>query len=51
METPTDRRLIEVGGSCVIERDTHIQAALKGRRNLLLITLLMGQHAVGPGDN
>lgn len=49
METPDDKRLIPAGGTYVVERGPHIQAAPKGRRNLILILSPKGQPAVVPG--
>lgn len=51
METPTDRRLIPAGGTYIVERGPHLQAAPKGRRNLVLIVAPKGQPAVVPGGN
>ncbi len=51
METPSDRRLIPAGGTYVVERGPHIQAAPKGRRNLVLILAPTGQPAVIPGGD
>ena len=51
METPSDKRLIAAGGTYVVERGPHIQAAPRGRRNLVLILAPTGQPAVIPGGS
>ena len=51
METPTDKRRITAGGTYVVERGPHIQAAPTGRRNLVLILSPKGQPAVIPGGD
>ncbi|WBH15908.1 cupin domain-containing protein [Sphingomonas radiodurans] len=37
METPTERRMIEAGNTYVVAAGPHLQAAPRGRRNLVLI--------------
>lgn len=49
METPSDKRMIPAGGTYVVESGPHIQAAPKGRRNLVLILAPKGLSAVVPG--
>lgn len=49
METPTDRQIVPAGGTYVVEKGPHVQAAPKGRRNLLLILAPKGTAAVIPG--
>jgi mannose-6-phosphate isomerase-like protein (cupin superfamily) len=51
METAIDKRLIEAGGAYVVERGPHLQAAPKGRRNLVLILAPQGQPSVVPGGD
>jgi mannose-6-phosphate isomerase-like protein (cupin superfamily) len=51
METPSDTRLIPAGGTYVVESGPHIQAAPKGRRNLVLILAPTGKPAVIPGGD
>ena len=51
METPTDKRLIAAGGTYIVERGPHLQAAPKGRRNLVLIIAPRRQPAVVPGGD
>lgn len=49
METPDDRRIVPAGGTYIVERGVHVQAAPGGRRNLVLIVAPQGQAAVIPG--
>ena len=49
METPTDRANIAAGGSYIVAAGPHLQAAPKGRRNLVLILAPTGQPFVIPG--
>lgn len=51
METPSDKRLVPAGGTYVVEGGPHIQAAPKGRRNLVLILAPKGVPAVVPGGD
>jgi quercetin dioxygenase-like cupin family protein len=51
METPSDKRLISAGGTYIVENGPHIQAAPKGRRNLVLILAPKGVPAVFPGGD
>lgn len=51
METPTDRQMIPAGGTYIVERGPHIQAAPGGRRNLVLILAPEGAASVIPGGN
>lgn len=51
METPSDKRLIPAGGTYIVESGPHIQAAPRGRRNLVLILAPTGKPAVIPGGD
>ncbi|TRW14902.1 cupin domain-containing protein [Glacieibacterium frigidum] len=51
MESPTDKRLIQAGGTYIVEGGPHLQAAPKGRRNLVLILAPAGQPQIIPGGN
>lgn len=51
MESPTDRRLISAGGTYIVESGPHIQAAPRGRRNLVLILAPTGSASVMPGGD
>lgn len=48
METPTDRHVIPAGGTYIVPSGPHLQAAPKGRRNLVLILAPTGQPFVQP---
>lgn len=43
MESPGDRRLLPAGSGYIVESGPHLQAAPKGRRNLVLILAPEGQ--------
>lgn len=49
MDSPTGSRVIEAGGSYIVAGGPHLQAAPKGRRNLVLILAPKGQPFVIPG--
>lgn len=51
METPTDKRVIAAGGTYIVERGLHMQAAPKGRRNLVLVIAPKGQASMVPGGD
>lgn len=51
METPSDQRRIPAGGTYIVDQGPHLQAAPKGRRNLVLILAPAGQAAVVPGGD
>jgi mannose-6-phosphate isomerase-like protein (cupin superfamily) len=51
METPIEKRLIAAGGTYVVKQGPHIQAAPKGRRNLVLILSPKGEPAVISGGD
>lgn len=51
METPTDKRKIGAGGTYVVASGPHLQAAPRGRRNLVLILAPRGQPFVTPGGD
>lgn len=50
METPRDKRVIPAGGTYVVEGGPHLQAAPKGRRNLVLVLLPKGQPFMSLGS-
>jgi mannose-6-phosphate isomerase-like protein (cupin superfamily) len=37
METPTDRKMLKAGETYIVERGVHLQAAPKGRKNLVVV--------------
>lgn len=49
METPSDKRTIRTGGTYIVQTGVHLQAAPKGRRNLVLIIAPKGVPFVIPG--
>jgi len=51
MESPSDRRMVPAGATHIVAQGLHIQAAPKGRRNLVLILAPQGQPAVIPGGD
>jgi quercetin dioxygenase-like cupin family protein len=51
METSSDKRVIPTDGTYIVESGPHIQAAPKGRRNLVLILTPKGRPAVIPGGD
>ena len=51
MESPTDKRNIAAGGTYVVASGPHVQAAPKGRRNLVLILSPDGAAPVIPGGD
>ena len=51
METPTDKRIVKAGGTYIVASGPHLQAAPKGRRNLVLILAPQGKPFVIPGGN
>ncbi len=51
MESPSDRRMIAAGGTYIVESGPHLQAAPKGRRNLVLILAPEGSAPVVPGSD
>lgn len=51
MESPTDRRMIAAGGTYIVENGLHMQAAPRGRRNLVLILAPKGTPSVRPGGD
>ncbi len=51
MESPTDRRVIGAGGTYIVASGPHLQAAPKGRRNLVLILAPAGMAPVVPGGD
>lgn len=51
MESPTDQRVIGAGGTYIVASGPHLQAAPKGRRNLVLILAPEGVAPVVPGGD
>ncbi|KAB7646176.1 cupin domain-containing protein [Polymorphobacter fuscus] len=51
METPTDRATVRAGGTYIVTSGPHLQAAPRGRRNLVLILAPRGQPAVVLGGD
>ena len=51
MESPTDRQVVQAGGTYIVDSGPHIQAAPRGRRNLVLILVPKGTAALTPGGN
>lgn len=51
METPSERRLVRASETYVVTDGLHLQAAPKGRRNLVLILAPRGKPAVIPGGD
>ncbi|WP_426166926.1 cupin domain-containing protein [Sandarakinorhabdus sp. DWP1-3-1] len=51
MDSPGDKRLIPAGGTYVVEGGPHLQAAPKGRRNLVLILAPQGKPPLIPGGD
>lgn len=51
MESPTDRKRIEAGGTYVVESGLHLQAAPRGRRNLVLILAPNDRPVIVPGGD
>ncbi|TWI61910.1 Cupin domain-containing protein [Pseudoduganella lurida] len=51
METPDDRQRVGAGSTYLVDRGPHLQAAPRGRRNLVLILAPHGQAAVVPGGD
>lgn len=49
METPVDKRIIQAGGTYIVPSGPHLQAAPKGRRNIVLIIAPKGAPFVIPG--
>ncbi|TCP67382.1 cupin domain-containing protein [Sphingomonas sp. PP-CE-1G-424] len=49
METPSDKRKIGAGGTYIVPSGVHLQAAPRGRRNLVLIIAPKGVPFVIPG--
>ena len=49
METPFDRRKIAAGGTYIVPSGVHLQAAPRGRRNLVLVIAPKGLPFVVPG--
>jgi mannose-6-phosphate isomerase-like protein (cupin superfamily) len=49
METPNDKKRSEAGATYIVENGPHVQAAPKGRRNLVLILAPKGAPSVIPG--
>ena len=46
METPAERRTIPAGGTYIVNDGPHLQAAPKGRRNLVLILVPRGMQLI-----
>ena len=51
METPTDKQLLPAGTSYIVRTGPHLQAAPRGRRNLVLILAPSGEPFVIPGGD
>ncbi len=51
MDGPTAQRRLPAGASYIVEGGPHLQAAPKGRRNLVLILAPAGQPAIAPGGD
>lgn len=51
MESPRDKRMIGPGGTYIVSSGPHMQAAPKGRRNLVLILAPANAPAVIPGGD
>ena len=51
MESPTDKRLLPEGSAYIVKGGPHLQAAPKGRRNLVLILAPEGRAPLIPGGD
>jgi mannose-6-phosphate isomerase-like protein (cupin superfamily) len=49
MERPSDKRVVGAGGTYIVPSGVHLQAAPRGRRNLVLIIAPKGVPLVIPG--
>jgi len=49
MDSPSGQRVVPAGDTYIVAQGLHVQAAPKGRRNLVLILAPQGQPAVIPG--
>lgn len=50
MESPSDKQLVPAGSTYIVKDGPHLQAAPKGRRNLVLILVPQGRPVVTPGS-
>ncbi len=50
MESPAEKRLLVAGNAYIVEEGPHLQAAPKGRRNLVLILAPAGQPPIQVGN-